>query len=67
MVDKLTLFFLSLVACQYFAIHEVSVKVALAFTTVSFYSWVIDWFHEFAIIDHQLCEAYKTSIVVCCK
>ena len=66
MVNHFTLIIFRLVASQDFSVYEISIEVASAFTTVSFYSWIIDWFDKFAIIDHQFCKSYKTSIRVSC-
>ena len=65
-VNQFTLIIFRLVASQDFSVYEISIEVASAFATVSFYSWIIDWFDKFAIIDHQFCKSYKTSIIVSC-
>ena len=65
-VNQFTLIFFRLVASQDFSIYEISIEVASTFATVSFYSWIIDWFDKFAIIDHQFCKSYKTSIIISC-
>ena len=36
----------------------------MAFSTISFYCWIIDWFDKFTVIDHQFCKSYKTSIII---
>ena len=64
-IHQLALVFFRLVAGQDFSVYKIVVEIALAFSTVSFYCRIIDWFDKFTIIDDQFCKAYKTSIIVC--
>ena len=64
-IHQFALVFFRLVTGQDFAVYKVIIKVALAFSTVSFYRWIIDWFDKLTIVDDQFCKAYKTSIIVC--
>ena len=63
-IHQLALLFFRLVAGQDFSVYKIIVEVALAFSTVSFYCWIIDWFDKFTVIDHQFCKSYKTGIIV---
>ena len=63
-IHQFVLVFFRLVAGQDFAVYKIIIKVALAFSTASFYCWIIDWFDKFTIVDHQFCKSYKTGIIV---
>ena len=51
-IHQFALVFFRLVAGQDFSVYKIIVEVALAFSTVSFYCWIIDWFDKFTVIDH---------------
>ena len=65
-INQLALLFFRLVASQDFSVYKIVVEVALAFSTVSFYCWIIDWFDKFTIVNDQFCKSYKTGIIIRC-